>query len=267
MVTRCGVIGHPVEHSLSPAIHRAAYAALGLDWAYDRHDVAPGGVRAFIAGLDASWRGISATMPHKEDLIAEGTPDEVVGLTGAANTWVRTADGPIVRNTDVPGFGIACRAHGVEEIGSAVLVGNGATARSSLVALAKLGARTVTVLARTPGRAADLVTLGAGLGVAVPVVGLGGEVVAADVVVSTVPVAGSAPVAEALAAAVPVVFDAVYDPWPTPLAEAGAASGRLVLNGLDLLAGQAVDQVRWMTGETVTFELLRGAASEALAAR
>ncbi len=265
--TRCAVIGHPVEHSLSPVIHREAYAALGLDWTYDRVDVEPGGVRAFVAGLDATWRGLSVTMPHKEEIARLGEPDDVVRQTEVANTWVRTGEGAIVRNTDVSGYRIALAAHGIDRVGHAVVVGNGATARSALVAMARLGARTVTVLARDPARAAGLVSVGTAMGVDVPVSVLGHPVPSAELVCSTVPTAGVEPVAEMLAAAAPVVFDSVYDPWPTPLATAGAAAGRLVMNGLDLLAGQAVDQVRWMTGELVTFELLRGAAQRAIDAR
>lgn len=261
---RCAVIGHPVAHSLSPALHRAAYRQLGLDWTYERHDVARGGVAAFVAGLDASWRGLSVTMPHKEAIAALGAPDAVVSLSGAANTWVRTDDGPVVRNTDVSGFRLACAEHGITGAGSVTLVGNGATARSSLIAVSHMGARSVTVLARDPRRAAPLVELGAELGVRVEAVALGGDVPRSDLVISTVPTSGSEPVADALAESAPVLFDAVYHPWPTPLADAGARAGRLVLNGLDLLAGQAVDQVRWMTGEQVTFSLLRGAASTAL---
>lgn len=265
--TRCAVIGHPVHHSLSPALHRAAYAALGLDWTYTAEDVEPGHVGAFVESLDASWCGLSVTMPHKQAILRHGTPDEPVLLAGAANTWVRTAKGPIVRNTDIPGFGIACRAHGVRALDQVTIVGNGATARSSLIAVDQLGASRVTIVARTRERAQPLADLGTRLGLTVTVQGPDASLPDADVVVSTVPVAGSAALAEALVASAPVVFDSVYDPWPTPLAEAGAASGRLVLNGLDLLAGQAVDQIRWMTGQSVTFELLRAAARDAIAAR
>jgi shikimate 5-dehydrogenase len=85
---RCAVIGHPVAHSLSPAIHRAAYQVLGLEWSYQAIDVEPGGLRAFIEGLDGSWRGLSVTMPHKADLVELGETDATVDMLGAANTWV-----------------------------------------------------------------------------------------------------------------------------------------------------------------------------------
>lgn len=267
---RCAVVGHPVAHSLSPAMHRAAYEQLGLDWTYDAVDVEPGGLTRFVAGLDASWRALSITAPHKDDAVAFGEPDDVVELTGAANTWVRGvgSDGrDLVRNTDVPGYGVAFAAHGVRDVASALLVGNGATARSALVGLARLGVGRITVLARRPERAVDLVALAERLGVRAEVVRLGEVAPEADLLVSTVPAEGPAAHAEQLVGLAPVVFDSVYDPWPTPLAAAAERRGRLVLNGLDLLAGQAVEQVRWMTGGQVGFELLRSAAQDAIGAR
>ena len=98
---RCAVVGHPVAHSLSPAIHCAAYQLLDLDWSYQVIDVEPGGLRAFIASLDDSWRGLSVTMPHKVDLVELGETDATVDLLGAANTWVRRDGRTIVRNTAV----------------------------------------------------------------------------------------------------------------------------------------------------------------------
>ena len=107
---RCAVIGHPVAHSLSPAIHHAAYQVLGLDWSYQAIDVEPGGLRAFVGSLDDSWRGLSVTMPHKVDVIEFGETDATVDVLGAANTWVRRDGKAIIRNTDVTGAGDALRA-------------------------------------------------------------------------------------------------------------------------------------------------------------
>ena len=84
---RCAVLGDPIAHSLSPALHRAGYAAVGLDWTYDAHRVAAGGLSEFVRGLDASWRGLSLTMPLKREaleLASEASP--IARLAGAANT-------------------------------------------------------------------------------------------------------------------------------------------------------------------------------------
>ncbi len=265
---RCAVVGHPVAHSLSPALHRAAYRSLGIDWTYDAVDVEPGGLAGFVSGLDPrQWRGLSVTMPHKPDLVALGAPDELVRLTGVANTLVLDAGGDTVHNTDVQGFVRACRAHGLDALERLVIVGNGATAASVLVAGARMGARSVTVLARDPRRAEHLGRLAEVLGVTFDARAFGEPVGTCDLVASTVPAAALTAHAATLARSAMAVFDAVYDPWPTPLACAGHAAGRVVVSGLDLLAGQGVDQVRLMTGGEVGFELLRSAGAAALLAR
>lgn len=261
---QCAVVGHPVRHSLSPAIHRAAYARLGLDWDYQRHDIAPGGLPAFVTGLDASWRGLSVTMPHKEDAARLGVGDEPVALTGVANTLIFDEGVIAARNTDVAGFRIALAAHGIGQVPTAVIIGNGATARSAVAALAGLGTREVQFVVRSAERARGVVELAESLGLAATVCPPGTEPTPAALVISTVPADGVVGAAEALAAAAEVVFDSVYDPWPTPLAAAAERAGRPVLNGLDLLAGQAVDQVRWFTGRPFDFEVARSAARAGL---
>lgn len=267
---RCAVVGHPVGHSLSPAIHRAAYRALGLDWSYDAVDVRPGGLAAFVTGLDESWRGLSVTMPHKTDLVALGRPDPAVRRLGVANTWVRTPDGPIVANTDVDGLVLACRTRGVTRLERFAVLGAGATARSAIAGAAELGARRVSIISRALERSGDALALAAELGMDaewVPIRDADGAASGADLLLSTVPAAALAATAEGLVAGAGAVFDVVYDPWPTPLSVAAEAAGLPVLDGLDLLAGQAVGQVRLMTGHEVPLELLRDAARDGLDAR
>lgn len=247
---RCAVVGHPVRHSLSPALHNAAYRRLGLDWRYTAIDVEPGGFDAFVAGLDRDlWRGLSVTMPHKPDVARCGVPDEAVRLTGVANTLVLgpTPDEDAVANTDVTGFVLALNERGIDHVGSVTLVGNGATARSALAASARLGAVHVTVTLRRPERAGDVLDLTESLDMAATVLPLGEPLPASDLLVSTIPADAAAPHASVLTTGTGVVFDVIYDPWPTPLAERARARGAVVLNGLDLLAAQALDQVRMMT--------------------
>lgn len=269
---RCGVIGHPAEHSLSPALHRAAYAELGLDWDYDAHDVAPGELDDFVGHLDGSWRGLSVTMPHKEAIRGWGQGDDLVELTGVANTLVLNNPEfgrPVVRNTDVGGFLTAFAAAGIESADSATIIGAGATARSAVVALREMGVERLLVLARTPAKAAGLKELASNrLGMVCGVRALeAGQVLPADLLVSTVPAQGVAELAEPLADSAQAVFDVSYHPWPTALASAAEKSGRPVVTGLDLLAGQADGQVRLMTGGEVGFELLRSAGQEELRRR
>ena len=269
MLRRAGVVGDPAGHSLSPAIHRAGYAANDLDWAYEAYTVAPAELDAFVGERldDPAWAGLSVTAPHKEAILAFGEADEPTRLLGAGNTLVFGADGARVFNTDVPGFVRAWRAHGLSAPRSAAIVGNGATARSILLALAGLGVADVIVLARRPERAAAIMDLAKVLGVRAEVRGLADGVDEVDLVANTIPAAATAPHAAALAGAARVVFDAVYDPWPTPLGDAAAAAGRAALNGLDLLAGQAVDQFFLLTGAGVTFDACRSAAEQELRRR
>jgi shikimate dehydrogenase len=270
---RCGVLGDPIGHSLSPALHRAAYAELGLDWSYDAIQVPAGGLAAFVEGLDADWRGLSLTMPLKREAMALLTSeDEWSRVCGAANTLLLdAAGGRHGLNTDVPGALAAINTATDGPIRSAVVLGGGATAASVLLALAERGLERATLVVRDPARAADTVaavsrhrrppqvtvTALADLGP-----------VPADILVSTVPVEAQTEAVLSMLGDQAVVFDVVYDPWPTPLGEQARARGHTLVSGLDLLLWQAVDQVRAMTGRfDVPVDVMRRAGEAGLAER
>ncbi|WP_230208236.1 shikimate dehydrogenase [Microlunatus sp. Gsoil 973] len=268
MTVRCAVLGSPIEHSLSPALHRAAYARLGLsDWEYERHRIEADQLADFVAGLDDSWRGLSLTMPLKVAALEVGEPDEVSLLAAAGNTMIfEPGSRPKVYNTDVGGLVAAFAAAGVDKINSATVLGSGATARSSLISVTRMGAEVVRLMARRPDHARrTLGGLADRLGVGLQVSAWGAEVPAADVLISTVTKGAADPIADQAAAAAPVIFDVIYDPWPTALADAAAQAGRTVLNGLDLLVNQAVGQIELMTGRTVPAALLLDAGRKVLA--
>src|SRR3954454_20470021 len=137
---RLAVLGSPIGHSKSPALHAAAYAVLGLPWEYTAIEVAEGGLGAFLSTLDESWRGLSLTMPLKREILPLLTESSaVVETIGAANTVVieSSAEGSALRgyNTDVGGILGALADHGVDRITSAHLIGTGATAATALVAV------------------------------------------------------------------------------------------------------------------------------------
>lgn len=257
MRRRLGVLGHPVEHSLSPALHMAAYQHLGLDWQYHRHEVREHELGGFVDGLDHSWRGLSATMPLKEELLRlADEADPVAHLTGAANTLLLADDGRrIVRNTDVAGIERALRDAGLETARHAVIVGAGATARSVLVALDRLGLRSATIAVREPARAAALRDLAETLGLDLDAVRVGDlehVVEGADVVAWTLPngvgLTQSMPFDARTTA---VALDVTYDPWPGPLAAQWLEVGGRVASGRDMLLHQAVRQVRFfVSGQT-----------------
>ena len=246
---RLAVLGSPIAHSKSPALHRAAYDRLGLsDWTYERAEVGEGGLAAFLDGLGPEWRGLSLTMPLKPEALA--IADEVERLAeraGAVNTLLLADDGRRLGfNTDIGGIVRALADSGVLAIRQGVLVGGGATAASALIAMAELGALRVEVCVRHPGRAASVVELGHAMGLVVDVRPLArlAEAEPADLVISTVPGGtdlGIAPSDELVAAP---LLDVAYAPWPTALASEWSERGGRVAHGLDMLVHQALLQVR-----------------------
>lgn len=263
------VLGHPVDHSLSPTLHSAAYAELGLAWSYRRADVREDELGEFLDGLDHSWRGVSATMPLKNELALLGDEaDRTVELTGAANTLLFADDGRrILRNTDVVGVERALRGVGLETAEHAVIVGAGATARAVLVALDSLGARAVTSVVRDPARAAGLRDLADQVGLEFDVVALSSLsaiVDDTDVVVWTVP--NGVPLEQELPISTrerAVALDVTYHPWPGPLAAQWMEVGGRVASGRDMLLHQAVRQVRFFVSGQTEIPLDREVAVEA----
>ena len=158
---RAAVLGRPVSHSLSPLLHRAAYAALGLDdWTYDALDVGAEDLRDLLAGLGEEWRGFSVTMPCKQAAVdVADVVEPLPRLLHAANTLVRTDAGWRAENTDVTGVGMALQLSGVERVTHAAILGAGGTAAAAAVALSSLGAQHVDVVVRNPERAADLLRI------------------------------------------------------------------------------------------------------------
>ncbi|HET6697762.1 MAG TPA: shikimate dehydrogenase [Nocardioidaceae bacterium] len=284
---RCAVLGSPIAHSLSPALHRAGYAAVGLDWSYDAHDVDERALPGFLDGLAPSWRGLSLTMPLKrtvlpllDDLSPGARRAQVV------NTVLLDAGRRFGDNTDVPGAAAAIRERYAGPLDRAVILGGGATAASALLALADLGCRQVELLVRDPKRAEQTLAA-AGRHPNPPAVTIGtlpghrprpgvGEAartgepaehdaLPADILVSTIPAGAQDAAVLALVDRVAVVFDVVYDPWPTPLAARAARLERTVVSGLDLLVHQAAGQFRLMTGVSdVPLEPMRAAGLAAL---
>ena len=264
---RCAVLGDPIGHSLSPVLHRAGYAAVGLDWEYDAHRVPAGGLATFVSGLDTSWRGLSLTMPLKREALSVAREvSRTARMAGAANTLI-LADGSVhADNTDVPGAVAAIRERYDGSVVAATILGGGATAASTALALCELGAHSFTLLVRSPDRAADtLAAIDAHASrPAVSIGSLARDPVVGDLVVSTIPAAAQDDSVVQRCREVPVVFDVLYDPWPTPLA--ASAEDRLLISGLDLLVHQAALQFERFTGVPAPVEAMRAAGEEALGA-
>ncbi|MEV5516824.1 shikimate dehydrogenase [Streptomyces flaveolus] len=270
---RAAVLGSPIAHSLSPVLHRTAYAELGLEgWTYDRFDVDEEALPGFFDKLGREWAGLSLTMPLKRAVIPllDGI-SETAASVDAVNTVVFTEDGRRTGdNTDIPGMVAALREHGIERVDTAAVLGAGATASSALAALARVCTGEVTVYVRSEARAAEMRGWAERLDVDVRIADWAHaeQALHAPLVVATTP-AGTT---DALAAAVPempgTLFDVLYDPWPTALAARWSAYGGAVVSGLDLLLHQAVLQVEQMTGRApAPLAAMRKAGEHALAER
>ncbi|MAU82786.1 shikimate dehydrogenase [Gordonia sp. Z-3] len=253
---RAAVLGSPVGHSRSPDLHLAAYRALGLtNWTYDRIECTAEALPELVSGLGPEFVGLSVTMPAK--LAALAFADECTAraeLVGSANTLVRTERGWRADCTDIDGMAGALSEVGADAQvnATATMIGNGGTALPTVAALADLGFTDLAVVARDAGRAEPVIDLAQRLGLTVSVLPFHADHVLAErarisgVVISTVPASGADALAGALAGA-PRLVDVIYDPWPTPLAEAVSAAGGHVVGGLVMLLNQAYSQVEQFT--------------------
>lgn len=272
---RAAVLGSPIAHSLSPALHRAAYVALGLDgWTYQAIECDEAGLPALLAECGPDWAGLSLTMPLKRAVIPLlDHAEALVGEVGAANTVVFADGRRYGHNTDVPGMVAAWAEAGLTGLppapaGGVLILGGGATACSALAALRRIGAHEATVAVRDPARAGDLLAAAGRLGVTVTLTSLDAAAKSApDLLVSTLPAGAADWIAERLARGdlrADWVFDVVYRPWPTALAVAAEAAGTAVVGGFDLLLHQAVAQVTLMTGKPGPVAPMRAAGLAAL---
>ena len=268
------VLGSPIAHSLSPVLHRAAYDALGLaDWTYEAVECDEAALREVLTRLEGlGCAGASLTMPLKRAVLPMLVrTDRLVADVGACNTVLfGGVDGDWYgANTDVPGMVAALRSGGVGAARSAMVLGGGATAASAIAALAEVGVTSVTVYLRRPEVAGELVAVAGRIGVPAPSVAsfaeAGPRLGEADLVVSTTPAGAT----DELVTGLPgrlygVLFDVVYAPWPTVLAQAWSARGGVVVGGLELLVEQAALQVELMTGQKPPIDAMRAAGVAAL---
>ncbi len=273
MKRRAAVLGSPIRHSLSPILHSAAYAALGLSgWRYDAVECDEAALPAFVERLGPEWAGLSLTMPLKR--VALRVADEVSPLAsavGAANTLVlgRPGERHRAENTDVAGILAALGEVGVDRVQAGVILGAGGTARAALAALREFGEHTPTVVVRNPARTAELHAAATRLDVR-PAICAGLPDVPlpeADVVISTLPPGAADPLSAQNWLTRPVVLDVVYSPWPTALAASAQAAGCRIVSGRAVLLHQAAAQVELMTGHHAPLAQMRAALAAAASQR
>ncbi|HWL44680.1 MAG TPA: shikimate dehydrogenase [Ilumatobacter sp.] len=265
-----GVIGSPVRHSLSPALHNAAFDAGGLDWRMLAFEVAPGDGAAAVAAMRTlGIAGLAVTMPHKAD-VAEAVDalDPAAAALRSVNTVVLHPDGSTFgASTDGDGFVDSLVAAGYAVGGRRVVVlGAGGAARSIVYSLGTAGAADVAVVNRTVGSAEECAALAA-----VGRVGTVADVADADLLVNTTPVgmggSGELPVDVAVLRADLAVCDIVYHPLETPLLAAARELGARTIDGLGMLVHQAVHQQQLWTGSSPDPQTLRAAAESELTPR
>jgi shikimate dehydrogenase len=270
---RAAVLGSPIAHSLSPVLHRAAYAALGLDgWAYTAIECDEAGLADLLARCDERWAGLSLTMPLKRAVLPLlDRTEPLAEQVGGANTVIFDRGERHGYNTDVPGMVAALAEAGVTSPSSATILGGGATACAALAALRQTGLTSAVVLVRDQARASGLLAAASRLGMAVELRPFGSEVRGGDLLISTVPAGAADIYPERIGGGTSrpaALLDVVYHPWPTPLARAAAESGLIVAGGFDLLLHQAARQVELMTGITpAPLEPMRAAGQSALTSR
>ena len=260
-----GILGWPLEHTLSPAIHNAAFRRLGLDWVYLTFPVPPTALGGAIEGLRAlGARGANVTMPHKETCVAylDGLSGDARSLQ-AVNTIQEVAGKLIGHNTDVDGFAAFLEGDvGFDPRGrSALILGAGGAARAVVKALADKGTADIAIAARSQSRA-DALTELAGAARAVPWADASGVLAGADLVVNATPLGmnGEDVLPEAHFRGSQVVVDLVYEPPMTPLIERARASGAGAWSGLGMLVHQAVAAFRIWTGQEPPVETMSAAA-------
>ncbi|HEX8582582.1 MAG TPA: shikimate dehydrogenase [Acidimicrobiales bacterium] len=264
------VLGSPVAHSRSPAIHNAAFAATGLPWRFLAVDVPAGGAAAALdAARAVGVRGLSVTMPLKEEVA--GLVDDLepaAARLGAVNCVTVEGDRLAGANTDGDGLVDALRAAGVDPAGRRCLVlGAGGAARAVVLALATAGAAEVAVAGRTPARVEAAAALAGPLGRVAP--GADGAAAAADLVVNATPVGmggdPAVPVDPSALRPAQVVVDLVYDPLVTPLLAAAERAGATPVGGLGTLVHQAAHAFRRWTGVEPPLAVMAAAAHAPLA--
>lgn len=257
-----GVIGWPVRHSRSPAIHNAAYRALGLDWRYVAFPVPPGAVPAALAGVRAlGIEGLSVTMPHKG--AAAAAVDHLsadAAALGAVNSVHRDGELLVGDNTDGGGFVDSLLAEGVDPEGRrCVVLGAGGAARAVIRALARAGAEEVVVINRDARRAAIAAALAGPSGRVADASALAG----ADLLVQATPVGMGDDTAIAIdPAPLPshaVVADLVYHPRRTPLLVAAEGRGLRTVGGIGMLVHQAARQLEAWTGQPAPIDAMAAA--------
>ena len=259
------VLGSPINHSLSPVLHNAAYRELGLPHDYRAIEVDQDGFHAFMKTVNSFWLGVSLTMPLKEiafEVAQEVTP--VALLARSINTLL-VGEKLVADNTDVIGIVRAVEESAVGPFRTMVLIGSGATARSAIVAAGQLGVRQVWAVARNHKALTECARVAKHVGVGFADMGIRDILWDSETVTINTTPRG---VADSLLSAMPAprgaLLDVIYHPWPTQIARYWQEFGQVAIPGHSMLLHQAAKQIELMTGQQAPVDAMRRALTEAL---
>jgi 3-dehydroquinate dehydratase / shikimate dehydrogenase len=252
-----GVVGSPLTHSVSPAMHNAAFRAAGIDAVY-LPMVASSAEDFTIFATALGVQGVSITIPYKVALFERADhADDLSRKVGAVNTYRRDALRWEARNTDVSGFLAPLKGRLDLRGARAAILGAGGSARAVAVALASAGS-VVTVYGRNRGKAKDVAALAGGAVAAFPVAANSWDLLVNTTPVGMFPNVDDTPFEGAFDGR--VVYDLVYNPMETRLLKEAAVAGCQTLGGLDMLVAQAEDQSEWWIGKRPPAGLMKQAA-------
>jgi shikimate dehydrogenase len=234
------VLGSPISHSLSPLLHIVAYKHLGIEGEYEAIEVKSGDLATFLSTTTKD--ALSLTMPLKEEALGVAHDvSQIAKKISGGNTLVRSGTGWNLTSTDVEGFKYALLGYGISKVENCLIIGAGATARAAVAAVSEL-AENIIVLNRNPERVAQMNTAAARKVTCLPWE-TDSHINIADLVINTTPAYVADQFESALKSPQGVLFEVLYHPWPTVLAQCWINSGAKVIDGLDLLIHQAISQV------------------------
>ncbi len=250
---KAAVLGSPIGHSLSPTLHNCAYGVLGWDWEYTAIEVKGGDLAKFIEANRKTFRGLSLTMPLKEEaLLVADSLDPLVKRINAANTLIFEENEVSAYSTDVSGFVQALDKAEVSIPNEITILGGGATARSAIAAVDGRG-RTITVYSRSASRGAQLINSSISATVVVKDWVEAQSGLSANLVIATTPTGATDHLIPT--ASNGTLFESLYSPWPTKLLAKWQGVGGKYLDGLDLLVEQGIGQIELMSYEPLKIDL------------
>lgn len=262
------VLGSPIDHSKSPAIHLAAYRVLGEEWSYQKQQVEAGGLKRFVDSAGPEYLGFSVTMPLKENAFnLADVHDKFSLITKSCNTLLKKENSWLGYNTDIFGITQTISAKSLLKIENVVIIGSGATAKSAVVAVSIVSPNAkIKIQARNKVAKKELIAFAHSLGLNTrPSLLFERNLNAADLVISTLPGGAMDSFARKLSSRVAfrphaLLLDVAYSPWPSVLAQTWSDKGATVASGKDMLIWQALAQIRIFKNGSPEAELLNEVA-------